>query len=45
MTSLLATFSIHKALDERGEEIPVIPQFSAGVAMFVERHLFHLVVS
>jgi len=36
MASLLATFSIHKALDERGEEIPVVPQFSAGVTVFVE---------
>ncbi|OJA20065.1 hypothetical protein AZE42_02482 [Rhizopogon vesiculosus] len=31
ITSFLATFSIHKALDEYGEEIPIIPKFTAGI--------------
>jgi len=34
ITSFLATFSVHKVLDEHGEEVPVIPKFSTGIAMF-----------
>ncbi|OJA18905.1 hypothetical protein AZE42_09663 [Rhizopogon vesiculosus] len=36
ITSVLATFSVHKALDEHGKEIPVVPKFSTGVTMFAE---------
>jgi hypothetical protein len=36
ITSFLATFSVHKALDEHGKEIPVIPKFTTGVAMFAD---------
>jgi hypothetical protein len=36
ITSILATFSVHKALDEHGEEIPVVPKFSTGLAVFAE---------
>ncbi|OJA18518.1 hypothetical protein AZE42_11666 [Rhizopogon vesiculosus] len=36
ITSFLATFSVHKALDEDGKEIPVIPKFSTGVAVHPE---------
>ncbi|OAX38536.1 cytochrome P450, partial [Rhizopogon vinicolor AM-OR11-026] len=36
MTSFLATFSFHQALDERGEEIPVVPKFSIGLAIYPE---------
>jgi hypothetical protein len=34
MTSFLAAFSVHKAIDEHGKEIPVIPKFSTGLVMF-----------
>jgi hypothetical protein len=34
IASYLATFSVEKALDEHGKEIPVVPKFSAGIAMF-----------
>ena len=37
ITNLLAAFSVLKALDEHGKEIPVVPKFSTGIAMFVER--------
>ncbi|OJA21458.1 hypothetical protein AZE42_12227 [Rhizopogon vesiculosus] len=36
MTSFLATFSVHKALDKHGKEIPVIPKFSIGLAIYPE---------
>ncbi|OJA10639.1 hypothetical protein AZE42_04536 [Rhizopogon vesiculosus] len=36
ITSFLATFSVHKALDEHGEEIPVVPKFSSGIAIHPE---------
>ncbi|OAX34801.1 cytochrome P450 [Rhizopogon vinicolor AM-OR11-026] len=36
ITSFLATFSIHKALDENGEEIPVVPKFSTGITVHPE---------
>ncbi|OJA07776.1 hypothetical protein AZE42_12887 [Rhizopogon vesiculosus] len=36
MTSFLATFSVHKALDEHGKEIPVVPKFSIGLAIYPE---------
>ncbi|OAX30671.1 cytochrome P450 [Rhizopogon vinicolor AM-OR11-026] len=36
ITSFLATFSVHKALDENGEEIPVIPKFLPGIAVHPE---------
>jgi hypothetical protein len=39
IASFLATFSVEKAFDEHGEEIPVIPEFSTGLAMFAK--LFH----
>ncbi|OJA07796.1 hypothetical protein AZE42_12826 [Rhizopogon vesiculosus] len=39
ITSFLATFSVHKALDEHGKEIPVVPKFSVGLAMFVDSFL------
>ncbi|OAX33816.1 cytochrome P450 [Rhizopogon vinicolor AM-OR11-026] len=31
ITSFLATFSVHKAFDESGEEIPVVPKFPASI--------------
>ncbi|KAG2154174.1 cytochrome P450 [Suillus bovinus] len=34
MTSFLAMFSAHKALDEHGMDIPVIPKFSTGLIVF-----------
>ena len=34
MTSFLATFSVHKALDEHGREVPIVPQFTAGLTVF-----------
>ncbi|OJA19697.1 hypothetical protein AZE42_13230 [Rhizopogon vesiculosus] len=36
ITSFLATFSVHKVLDENGEEIPVIPKFFPGLASHLE---------
>ncbi|OAX36487.1 cytochrome P450 [Rhizopogon vinicolor AM-OR11-026] len=36
ITSFLATFSVHKVLDENGEEIPVVPKFSTGIAVLVD---------
>ena len=36
ITSFLATFSIQKALDEHGKEVPVVPKFTVGLAMLVE---------
>src|SRR5882757_628504 len=41
ITSFLATFSVHKALDEHGEEVPVVPKFSSGIAMFVDFLPYH----
>jgi hypothetical protein len=39
MSSFLAVFSAHKVLDDHGMDIPVIPKFSTGIAVFVESHL------
>jgi len=36
ITSFLATFSVQKALDEHGNEIPVTPKFTVGIAMLVK---------
>jgi len=36
ITSFLATFSVHKALDEHGKEIPVHPKFSTGITIHPE---------
>jgi len=36
ITSFLATFSVHKALDDNDEEIPVVPKFSTGIASHPE---------
>ncbi|KAJ8583396.1 cytochrome P450 [Rhizopogon salebrosus TDB-379] len=36
MTSFLAAFSVHKAIDEHGKEIPVIPKFSTGIIIHPE---------
>ncbi|KAG2149337.1 cytochrome P450 [Suillus clintonianus] len=36
ISSFLAAFSVHKALDEHGMEIPVVPKFSTGVAIHPE---------
>ncbi|KAJ8592279.1 cytochrome P450 [Rhizopogon salebrosus TDB-379] len=36
IASFLAVFSIHKALDEHGKEIPVVPKFSTGIAVHPE---------
>ncbi|OAX39721.1 cytochrome P450 [Rhizopogon vinicolor AM-OR11-026] len=36
IASFLATFSVHRALDEHGEEIPVVPKFSTGLAIHPE---------
>ncbi|KAJ8592289.1 cytochrome P450 [Rhizopogon salebrosus TDB-379] len=33
IASYLATFSVEKALDEHGKEIPVVPKFSTGIAI------------
>ena len=35
MTSFLATFSVQKALDEHGKEVPVAPKFTVGIAVLV----------
>lgn len=35
IASFLATFSVRKALDEHGKEIPVVPKFTTGITMFV----------
>jgi len=40
ITSFLATFSVQKALDEHGKEIPVAPKFSVGVTMLAEFSFF-----
>ncbi|KAG2115237.1 cytochrome P450 [Suillus discolor] len=40
MASFLAVFSAHKALDSHGMDIPVIPKYTTGVAVFVKSHLF-----
>lgn len=37
MASFLAVFSIHEAVDDQGMDIPVIPKFSAGLAIHPER--------
>ena len=36
ITSFLATFSVQKALDEHGKEIPVVPKFTIGITMLAE---------
>ncbi|OJA12134.1 hypothetical protein AZE42_11695 [Rhizopogon vesiculosus] len=36
ITSFLATFSVHNALNENGEEVPVVPKFSTGIASHPE---------
>ena len=36
MTSFLATFSVQKALDEHGNEIPVAPKFSVGITVLAQ---------
>ncbi|OJA07578.1 hypothetical protein AZE42_04428 [Rhizopogon vesiculosus] len=36
ITSFLATFSVHRALDEHGKEIPIIPKFSPGLSSHLE---------
>jgi len=33
MTSFLATFSVHKALDEHGRQVPIVPQFTADLTV------------
>ncbi|KAG1880062.1 cytochrome P450 [Suillus subluteus] len=44
ITSFLAMFSAHKALDEHDMDIPVVPKFSPGLIMFAESHLSPRVV-
>lgn len=39
MASFLAVFSAHKALDDHGTDIPVIPKFTTGFTVFVKFHL------
>jgi len=34
IASFLAAFTAHKALDEYGKEIPVVPRFSTGMTVF-----------
>jgi len=34
MTSFLATFSVQKALDEHGKEIPFVPKFAVDLTSF-----------
>ncbi|OJA16088.1 hypothetical protein AZE42_05641 [Rhizopogon vesiculosus] len=41
ITSFLATFSVHKAVDENGEEIPIIPKFLPGIAVLVDFPPYH----
>ncbi|KAG0703344.1 cytochrome P450 [Suillus ampliporus] len=36
ITSFLAIFSVHKALDEHGKTIPVVPKFSTGIIIHPE---------
>ena len=36
MTSFLSTFSVHKAIDEHGKEIPVAPKFTSGLSTSVK---------
>ncbi|OAX32334.1 cytochrome P450 [Rhizopogon vinicolor AM-OR11-026] len=36
ITSFLAAFSVHKALDEHGKEISVVPKFTTGITIHPE---------
>ncbi|KAJ8592290.1 cytochrome P450 [Rhizopogon salebrosus TDB-379] len=36
ITSFLASFSVHKARDEQGEEIPIVPKFTTGLVIHPE---------
>ncbi|KAG1757498.1 cytochrome P450 [Suillus lakei] len=44
IASFLAFFSAHKALDEHGMDIPVVPEFTTGFTVFAEFHLSPRVV-
>ncbi|KAG1809325.1 cytochrome P450 [Suillus subaureus] len=44
MANFLAFFSVHKALDEHGMEIPIAPKFTTGFTVFEESHLSQRVV-
>lgn len=37
--NFLAFFSAHKARDERGVDIPIVPKFSTGFTMFAESRI------
>ncbi|OJA10247.1 hypothetical protein AZE42_07831 [Rhizopogon vesiculosus] len=37
MTSFLAAFSIHNAIDEHGKEIPIVPKFTTGLVVQPEK--------
>jgi hypothetical protein len=39
IVNFLAFFSAHKALDERGVDIPIISKFSTGFTMFAESRI------
>ncbi|KAG1842639.1 cytochrome P450 [Suillus subalutaceus] len=43
MASFLAVFSAHKALDDHGMDIPVIPKFSTGLAIHPEEFPYRIV--
>jgi hypothetical protein len=39
IVNFLAFFSAHKARDERGVDIPIVPKFSTGFTMFAESRI------
>jgi hypothetical protein len=39
IVNFLAIFSVRKAVDEHGADIPVAPKFTTGIIMFAEIHL------
>ncbi|KAG1796827.1 uncharacterized protein HD556DRAFT_1306988 [Suillus plorans] len=43
MASFLAVFSAHKALDDHGMDIPVIPKFTTGLAVHPEEFPYRIV--
>ncbi|KIK42208.1 hypothetical protein CY34DRAFT_758908, partial [Suillus luteus UH-Slu-Lm8-n1] len=43
ITSFLAVFSAHKALDEHGMDIPVVPKFSTGIVIHPEKFPLRIV--
>lgn len=40
IASVLAVFTLSKAQDELGREVPVVPKFTSGLAVWVASYLF-----